>query len=611
MAYVSLYRKYRPQTFADVVGQAHVTRTLVNALGEGRVHHAYLFTGPRGTGKTSTARILAKAINCDEGPTATPCNVCDHCRAITEGSSVDVIELDMASHGGVDDARELRDRALFAPANSRRRVYILDEVHMASTAAFNALLKLIEEPPEHILFAMATTDPQKVLPTILSRVQRLDLRRVAAGEVADHVRRICAAEQFTIDDGALDAVVRAGDGSVRDTLSVLEQVLAFAGGEITADAVAQVLGHTPAERVFETIDLVAERDLAGLLAMVQGLLDQGHDLRRFSLDLVQHVRDLLVLQVAPDHPDLVDTTDDRRRRLQAQTRGLPRETLLRAVDLLADTVAEQRQGSPRLPLELVLAKLVVPGGDGDVRELADRVARLEHRAATPAAPAREPVADAYDAAAEPTLDEPDATTPEPAAAEPDPDGDAVVETAAPDDAAEDDVLTVPEAGDSGTEDQLTLLERHWDGVLDLVKRDSRRYHAVFEPARPVAVSRGIVTLQYPPRYASFHAQNARRGEYADTLRNAIERACGLAVKIDVAIEGEDARRRPVPPSVTPDDARTPVLDDEGPGDIAVEVREAEEDRAPADEPTSASDEMLALELGAELIDERPAPGPDG
>jgi DNA polymerase III subunit gamma/tau len=385
VAYVSLYRRYRPATFDDVVGQKHVIRTLVNAIEEDRLHHAYLFTGPRGTGKTSTARILAKAINCESGPTTTPCGTCGQCVSITEGSSMDVVELDMASHGGVDDARELRDRALFAPATARRKVYILDEVHMASTAAFNALLKLIEEPPGHVLFAMATTDPQKVLPTILSRVQRLDLRRVAADEVASHVTRVCEVEGYAIEPGAVEAVVRAGDGSVRDTLSVLEQVLAFAGAEssgvdgveVTATAVAAVLGHTPLERVIEAVDLLGQRDLAGLLALVQGLSDDGHDLRRFTLDLVQHLRDLLVLQVAPDRPDLVDATDERRRRLQAQTTALPQAALLRGVTVLAETLAEQRQGSPRLPLELALATLATPGADGNVAELADRVGRLE------------------------------------------------------------------------------------------------------------------------------------------------------------------------------------------------------------------------------------------
>jgi DNA polymerase III subunit gamma/tau len=265
VAYQSLYRRYRPGSFDDVVGQGPVLRTLTNAIAEDRLHHAYLFTGPRGTGKTSIARILAKAVNCVDGPTPSPCGVCESCTTITAGTSMDVIELDMASHGGVDDARDLRERAQFAPTTGRRKVYILDEVHMASTAAFNALLKLIEEPPGHVLFAMATTDPQKVLPTILSRVQRLDLRRVDAEDVAAHVVRIVTAEGTTIDAAAVDAVVRAGDGSVRDTLSILEQVLAFAGGEVTVDHVAQVLGTTPGATVTEVVDRLIAADLAGLL----------------------------------------------------------------------------------------------------------------------------------------------------------------------------------------------------------------------------------------------------------------------------------------------------------------------------------------------------------
>jgi DNA polymerase III subunit gamma/tau len=302
VVYVSLYRKYRPQSFADVVGQRHVTETLTNAISEDRLHHAYLFTGPRGTGKTSTARILAKALNCESGPTPEPCQTCANCVAITDGSAVDVVELDMASHGGVDDARDLRERAAFAPARTRRKVYILDEVHMASSAAFNALLKLIEEPPGHVLFAMATTEPQKVLPTIMSRVQRLDLRRVGQADVAALVVRIAGQEEATLEETAVDAIVRAGDGSVRDTLSILEQVLAFAGRDITVDHVAQLLGHTPAERVFDAVTHLAAGDLRGLFTLVQGLLDEGHDLRRFALDLAAHLRDLLVLEIAPDRP---------------------------------------------------------------------------------------------------------------------------------------------------------------------------------------------------------------------------------------------------------------------------------------------------------------------
>ena len=659
MAYVSLYRKYRPQTFDDVVGQDHVTRTLRNALEEDRLSHAYLFTGPRGTGKTSTARILAKAINCEAGPTPTPCGTCGQCTAIAAGNSVDVIELDMASHGGVDDARELRDRALFSPASARRKVYILDEVHMASTAAFNALLKLIEEPPGHVLFAMATTDPQKVLPTIMSRVQRLDLRRVAASEVAAHVRSLCDAEGYAIDDGALEAVVRAGDGSVRDTLSVLEQVLAFAGREVTAEAVAQTLGTTPTERVIETVDLIGTQDLAGLLSVVQRLIDDGHDLRRFTLDLVQHLRDLLVLQVAPDRPDLVDATDERRRRLQAQTTVLPRVSLLRAVELLAGTVAEQRQGSPRLPLELALATLAVPGTSGDLAELADRVARLEAGATSrQPAPAVEaaPPASAAAPVPEPTpAPDPAPPTPTP---EPTPAPDPAPPTPAPDPTPEppapapEPAPTPTPAADAGTDgsadeqppgddSDLATIQAHWEGILERLKQGSRRHHAMFEPAVPVAAGRGILTLRYGQRHASFHAVQARTGELDQAMRDAVAQACGLRVKLDIVIDGDDHRRRPLPPSVTPDDARTPVFDDGGGADGTVSSaaergspapdtsatsgpsRPVAQDHTPAatDEGTEVReaeagvaredvdiDDLLGRELGATLLEELPPPG---
>ncbi len=662
MAYVSLYRKYRPQTFADVVGQRHVTQTLINAIDEDRLHHAYLFTGPRGTGKTSTARILAKAVNCEQGPTPTPCNECDACVSITNGAAVDVIELDMASHGGVDDARELRERALFAPATLRRKVYILDEVHMASPAAFNALLKLIEEPPGHVLFAMATTDPQKVLPTILSRVQRLDLRRVGAEDVAAHVRTLVGREGYTIDDEAVDAVVRAGEGSVRDTLSILEQVLSYSGAEVDAGKVAQVLGQTPAERVFDTVEAVAAGDLAALLALVQGLLDDGHDLRRFTLDLLGHLRDLLVLQVAPDRPDLVDATADRRERIGAQAGLLPRDTLLRAVDLLAGTITEMRQGPARLPLELALAKLATPAAVGDVASLADRIARLEAGAA-PAAATTTPSAGATSAAptepapaesaptevggsegsvpvappgppAPPAPSErsavPDpAEPPEPATSTPAgsaPEASSLAERArrraaaatpprseeAPaadpaattdaDPAATDADLPTPAAPRDGAEDLATVKDR-WDAILEIVKESSRRVHAVYEPAEPVALARGILVLHYPQRYASFHAQNATKGEFAATLTHAVESSCGLRVRIDTQV-GQDTKRRPLPPVVT--DTSAPA-DDGGPTpDEEAAVREAElagDDDLDGEDALARAADLVTRELDAVPLEE--------
>jgi DNA polymerase III subunit gamma/tau len=653
LSYVSLYRKYRPQTFTEVVGQEHVTRTLINALEEDRLHHAYLFTGPRGTGKTSTARILAKSINCEHGPTATPCNECRQCTEITNGSSVDVIELDMASHGGVDDARELRDRALFAPASGRKKVYILDEVHMASTAAFNALLKLIEEPPSHVVFAMATTDPQKVLPTIMSRVQRLDLRRVPAAAVAAHVLDLVAREGGSIDDAALDAVVRAGEGSVRDTLSVLEQVLSYSHGQVTGDVVAQVLGHTPFERTAAGVDAAARGDLAACLALVQELLDGGYDLRRFAFDLLQHLRDLIVLQVAPDHPDLVDATEDRRRALIAQAGEVPRDLLVHAVDLLATAITEMRLGPPRLPLELVFAKLTL--GSHAPRHHAPP-APVSDPAPPPPVPEPsdtpvpdEPRDEVVPEPSDATVSEepPTAEVPEPAdatgsgevAAEgaPEPAAEPATEAPAPDlaerararaeqVAAQGGPPAPPEDRPPGFEvdiappapthdaADLDRIQANWDGILDLVRGESPRFHAMFEPGRPVKLRNNVLTLSYGERYRSFHAQNARKAEYADALTRAVETSTGLTIKVDTVIDG-DAPRPPGPQPVgagSGSAAPDPAAHHEpppAPAEIAeeLEVREAEGaeeagETLPPEEAMARAASLIVTRLGARELE---------
>jgi len=574
VAYQSLYRRYRPGSFADVVGQGPVLRTLTNAITEDRLHHAYLFTGPRGTGKTSIARILAKAVNCVDGPTPSPCGTCESCTTITAGTSLDVIELDMASHGGVDDARDLRERAQFAPTAGRRKVYILDEVHMASTAAFNALLKLIEEPPGHVLFAMATTDPQKVLPTILSRVQRLDLRRVGAEDVAAHVVRIVTAEGTTIDAGAVDAVVRAGDGSVRDTLSILEQVLAFAGGEVTIGHVAQVLGTTPGATVTEVVDRLVDADLAGLLATVARLVDEGHDLRRFTLDLVAQLRDLLVIQAAPEHPGLVDATREHRERLVAQADRLPRDRVLAALETLSGTVVEQRLGTPRLPLELALAQLTMARAVTTTAPVpatrAPAPAPASPPAADPATPAPAPAAEAP-VAAVPSA-EPDA---EPAEAEP-----------------VDESVPAPVSGAA-----IGTVVARWDAIIELVRQTSPRAKAIFEPAVPIRLEAGVLTLSYGPRYASFHADQAMRDEMSTILRDALRKACSLEARLAVVRDGEDQRVRPQPPLVTDPDGPSPER-------IAEEARDvAEADAAPA-VPFDAQDVGRLL---ADRLDATPEP----
>jgi len=382
MAYVSLYRKWRPQTFSDLVGQDHVVGTLVNALRTGQVHHALLFTGTRGTGKTSTARILAKALNCERGPTPEPCNQCEQCVAITEGTSLDVIEIDAASHGSVDDARDLREKASYAPASARYKVYIVDEAHMVTTQGFNAMLKVLEEPPEHVRFVFATTEPHKVIEAIRSRCQQHDFRRIRTAVLVEDFARICAAEGVDIDQPALELVARAADGSHRDGMSRLDQVLTYAGKRVRLDDVAQVLGMLPVELRFDLAEALAAHRVADVFACIERVSEAGHDLHQFAREALEHVRDLYVLRVAPESSGLVDVTAETRERLAAQAERFDPGGLGRLVRILGDLYLDLRTATDqRLVLEIGLARAALPEASLDADALLARIERLERRLA--------------------------------------------------------------------------------------------------------------------------------------------------------------------------------------------------------------------------------------
>src|SRR4051812_24174833 len=382
---LALYRKYRPGTFADLKGQEHVTGPLQQALRNGRIHHAYLFSGPRGCGKTSSARILARSLNCEKGPTPEPCGTCDSCVALAPNGpgSLDVVEIDAASHGGVDDARDLRERAFYAPVASRYKVYIIDEAHMVSREGFNALLKLVEEPPEFLRFVFATTEPEKVLPTIRSRTHHYPFRLMPRRELTDLLQDVVDKEGIAVDRTVLPLVVRAAAGSARDGLSILDQVLASAGESgVTREAAAGLLGVTPDTLLDDVIDAFAARDSAAVFATVDRVMEGGHDPRRFAQDVLERLRDLVVLDAVPDagSKGLLDCPADQLERMGRQATMLGSAGLSRAADLFHEGLTEMRgTTAPRLLLELVCARVLLPAAATDTGAVLTRIERLERR----------------------------------------------------------------------------------------------------------------------------------------------------------------------------------------------------------------------------------------
>src|SRR5690348_2129256 len=480
---LALYRRYRPETFAEVIGQDHVTTPLRAALNNNRVNHAYLFSGPRGCGKTTSARILARCLNCEKGPTDIPCGECRSCVDLARGGpgSIDVIEIDAASHGGVDDARDLRERAFFAPVNSRFKVYIIDEAHMVTPQGFNALLKLVEEPPEHLKFVFATTEPDKVIGTIRSRTHHYTFRLIPPRVLSDYMREICAMEKVEVDAAALPLVVRAGGGSARDTLSVLDQLIGGAGEEgVTYELATALLGYTPDTLLDEVVDAFAAGDGRTVFGVVDKVIETGQDPRRFTEDLLRRLRDLVIIAAVPDAPanGLIDVPPDQAERLTAQAARFGRAELTRAAELVADGLTELKgSAAPRLLLELICARVLLPGADHGTEGIAARLDRIEKRMSIEGTPQ-------VAAQSAPTRQvAPPATKPEPPAPVPAPAAEAPPEPARPEpeqpeqhleqqpraEAPREPVAAAPSEGG------LTLVDvrRLWPDILEAVKLKRR------------------------------------------------------------------------------------------------------------------------------------------
>jgi len=604
----ALYRRYRPETFAELIGQSQVTDPLRTALRTDRVNHAYLFSGPRGCGKTTSARILARCLNCAEGPTDTPCGVCPSCVELSRdgGGSLDVVEIDAASHNGVDDARDLRERAVFAPARDRFKIFILDEAHMVTPQGFNALLKIVEEPPEHVKFIFATTEPEKVIGTIRSRTHHYPFRLVPPAQMLDYVQTLCDSEKVTVEPGVLPLVVRAGGGSVRDTLSLLDQLMAGSEGDVVDyERAVALLGYTHGALLDEVVDALGARDAAAAFGSVDRVIQTGQDPRRFVEDLLERLRDLIIVAATSGNAQAVlrGVPQDQLDRMIQQATTFGTAELSRAADVVNAALSEMTGAtSPRLHLELMVARMLVPSSDDTERGALARVERLERRigveqdAAAPAARVT-PARPAVELVETPPAKAPPGKTPEAAIPEVStsstterPAAEATVSTSSTTaSSTTDSPTTAPVAAKAAGEVTLEQLRNAWPEVLESVQKTKMSAWAVVYTATARALDGDVLTLSFVSQadVDSFKQPQGSGEGVSEVLRRAIVEVLGLRVKF---IAKADASAEP--PAAAPTTSVTPpVSEKDAQGWAVAEIPGAEPPApAPAAKASAASSE---------------------